>query len=314
MIEAEYQSARAAVLAGGDPPAELLEDCRRSVSLLIRTAGLPAHYSPVGVWSDEAVDEAFADWVARRLVERGQLLAMLQRAPALTVFRRMCETSVRQHLIDGLKRSQSANVYDRVANLLVDGEQFSYAGSGSGRLWHVAGGPRDPFEGDDRQLLAVAWSLGEFEVIRYNIAARKLSPLLEADELRRFVSGLLHAGTMTTARIMLAIRLRFAIEDPAPDEELDTAAQTASEGSPEEQAIIGELVTATLAELTSRQAQVLIGIHNKIPGRELALQLGCSTGTISFERGRIAAILARLGSDAPRVLNRVLDALFIETG
>ena len=314
MTEAEYRSARARVLAGGDPPRELIEDCRRSVRLLVRTAGLPAHYSPLGVWSDEAVDEVFADWVARRLVERGQLLAMLQRAPALSVFRRMSETSVRQHLIDGLKRSQSANVYDRVARLLADDEKFSAAGSGTGRLWRVAGGPADPFGGDDRQLLAVAWSLGEFEVIRYNIAARKLSPLLEADELERFVGGLLQAGTMTTATIMHAIRLRFAVEDPVADEELDSAARATSEGDPEEEAIIGELVIATLAELTSRQAQVLIGINNEVPGREMAMQLGCSTGTISFERSQIAAILARLGTDAPKVLNRLLDALFIENG
>lgn len=314
MTEAEYRNARAHVLAGGDPPRELIEDCRRSVRLLIRTAGLPAHYSPVGVWSDEAVDEVFADWVARRLVERGQLLAMLQRAPALSVFRRMSETSVRQHLIDGLKRSQAANLYDRVARLLADDKRFSASGSGGGRLWRVAGGPADPFGGDDRELLAVAWSLGEFEVIRYDIAARKLSPLLEADELERFVAGLLTAGTMTTATIMHAIRLRFAIEDPVADEELDSAGRTASGADPQEEVIIGELVTATLAELTSRQAQVLIGIHNEVPGRELAVQLGCSTGTISFERGRIAAVLARLGTDAPKVLNRLLDALFIENG
>jgi FixJ family two-component response regulator len=125
---------------------------------------------------------------------------------------------------------------------------------------------------------------------------------------------LLQAGTMTTATIMHAIRLRFAIEDPVADEELDSAALARSAGQPEEEAIIGELVIATLAELTSRQAQVLIGIYNEVPGRELAMQLGCSTGTISFERSRIAAILARLGTDAPKVLNRLLDALFIDNG
>lgn len=102
MREAEYAAARAAVLAGDDPLPALLEDCRRSVRLLIHSAGLPAHYSPDGVWSPEAIEEVYADWVAVRLVGRGQLRAMLQRAPVLRVFRRMAETSVRQHLIDGL--------------------------------------------------------------------------------------------------------------------------------------------------------------------------------------------------------------------
>ena len=140
MNEAEYVSARATVIAGGDPPAPLLGECRRTVGLLIRTAGLPAHYSPVGVWSGEAVEEVFADWAASRLVGRGQLLAMLQRAPALRVFRRMAETSVRQHLIDSLRRSQSANLYDRVSRLLAGSERFTSAGSGSARRWWLVGG------------------------------------------------------------------------------------------------------------------------------------------------------------------------------
>jgi len=312
VTDAEYASARAAVLAGGDPPAELMADCLRTVRLLVRTAGLPPHYSPVGVWSDEAMDEVCADWVAVRLVDRGQLLAMLQRAPALRVFRRMAETSVRQHLVDGLTRSQSANLYDRVARLLDETERFAGSGSGSGRLWRLADGPDTPFDGDDRQLLGVAWAMGEFHVIRYDAEARKLSPLLEAEELERFVGGLLEAGTMTTGTIMRALRLRFAIEDPAPAGELDAAADASTRPDPEAEVVIAELVTATLAELTTRQAKVLIGIDNGVPGRELAVQLGCSTGTISHERGRIAAILARLGTDAPEVLKRVLDALFTE--
>ena len=72
MREAEYAAARAAVLAGEDPPPALLEDCRRSVRLLIHSAGLPAHYSPDGVWSPEAIEEVYADWVAVRLLGRGQ--------------------------------------------------------------------------------------------------------------------------------------------------------------------------------------------------------------------------------------------------
>jgi hypothetical protein len=312
VTEAEYASARVAVLAGSDPPAELLDDCRRTVRLLVRTAGLPAHYSPVGVWSDEAVDEVFADWVAARLVGRGQLLAMLQRAPALRVFRRMAETSVRQHLVDSLQRSQSANLYERVARLLGDPEQFDGTGSGAGRLWRRADGPQGPFEGDDRRLLEVAWSLGDFHVIRYNPDARKLSPVLGADELERFVGGLLQAGAMSAGTIMRALRLRFALEDPGPAGELDATTHVPAGGDPQAEVLVADLVTATLAELTTRQAQVLMGIANDMSGRELAVQLGCSTGTISHERAQIAAILARLGTDAPNVLKQVLDALFIE--
>jgi len=312
VTDTEYAAARAAVLAGGDPSAELMADCRRTVALLVRTAGLPAHYSPVGVWSDEAVDEVFADWVATRLVGRGQLLAMLQRAPLLRVFRGMAETSVRQHLVDGLQRSQSANLYERVARLLADDERFAGTGSGTGRLWRRGDGSQEPFNGDDRRLLAVAWSLGDFHVIRYDADARKLSPLLAADELERFVGGLLQAGAMTTGTIMRALRARFAVEDPAPAGELDADVQAGTGADPQAEVLIDDLVTATLAELTERQACVLVGIETGIPGRDLAVQLGCSTGTISHERSQIGAILVRLGTDAPEVLKRVLDALFTE--
>jgi len=46
MTDTEYASARAAVLAGSEPSAELMADCLRTVRLLVRTAGLPSHYSP----------------------------------------------------------------------------------------------------------------------------------------------------------------------------------------------------------------------------------------------------------------------------
>jgi hypothetical protein len=280
--------------------------------LLIRTAGLPAHYSPVGVWSDEAVEEVFADWVATRLVGRGQLLAMLQRAPALRVFRRMAETSVRQHLVDSLERSQSANLYERVARLLDDDERFMGVGSGSGRLWSLVGGIEEPFIGDDRLLLGVAWSLGEFSVIRYDLDARKLSPLLDAKGLERFMGGLLAAGAMTAGMIIRALQLRFVIEDPLPSVEFDVDAHVQAGGDPQQEIVLAELVIATLAELTERQAKVLIGLEQDVPGRELASQIGCSTGTISHEQRQIEGILARLGADAPNVLKEVLDALLIE--
>jgi hypothetical protein len=311
MNQAEFLAARSAVLAGEDPPRALLGECRRSVGLLVRTAGLPAHYSPDGVWSEGAIEEAYADWVAVRLVGRGQLRGILQRAPVLAVFRRMVETSVRQHLIDRLKPSQAANLYERVTRLL-GGAQFAATGAGGGRLWRLIDGPDGRFDGDDRQLLAVAWSLGEFKVLRYDLDARKLSPLLDADELERFVTGMLGAGAMTTATIVRALRLRFGLDEDERPGELADSAQIAGGLDPQKAPVISELAIAMLAELTERQLQVLIGIAHQVSGRELATQLGCSTGTISHERSRIADILARFGSEAPDVLKHVLDSPFLE--
>jgi DNA-binding CsgD family transcriptional regulator len=312
MTPEEYTRARAEVLAGADPSPELLADCLQTARLMIRTSGLPAHYSPLGVWSEEAIEEAFADFTAERLLGRGQLLAMLQRAPVRPVFRRMLETALRQDLIDRLERSQSANLYVRINQLLADAERYTSSGSGPGQLWQLRDGTAVPFTGDDRGLAALAWSLGEFTIIRYKRDARKLSPLLDSDELARFLDGLLAANAMDIATICRAPKLRFALDDPAQAEPLPPDIAADAIGADPQQALMQrETATAALAELTERQLQVLLGAERGESTRELAVRLHCSTGTISHERGRIAEVLARLGGDAPGVLKEILDALLI---
>lgn len=311
MNDSEFTQARSSVLGRAEPPAGLLEECRRIVGLMIRTSGLPAHYSPYGVWSEEAIDEVFAGWTERRLVGRGQLLAMMQRAPVLPVFRRMAETSVRQYLIDSRVRTQAANLHDRVRELLAEDEGFAEDGIGAGAIWHLQGGNEGQFTGEDRDLAAIAWSLGDFKVIRYDLEAKKLSPLLEREELSRFVKGMLAAGGMTVATLMRALNLRFAIDESLPDAELDPTASAEEEG-PEAEALFNELATSTLAELSNRQAQVLIGLERGETTEEIANRLGCSTGTVSNERRALEGILIRLGADAGPVLKLVLNALFSE--
>ena len=312
MTAEQYAKARAAVLAGEDPSPELMAECRRSAKLLIRTRGLPAHYSLVGIWSEEAIEEAFADWTAVRLVERGQLKAMLQKSPVLNVFRKECETSVRQHLIDRLKRSQSANLYQRVRRLLQQDENFIPTGSGTGTLWRLSDGPREPANQEEHALLGVAWALGDFEVIRYDPEAKKLSPLLAAGELERFSRGMLAAGAMTAGTIVRAIELRFAIDTQHAPAPLDDHAAKHGGTDPQLTVLRDDLAAATLAELTERQRKVLLAKSAEVPVRDLATELGCSTGTISHELRQIEAILARLGADAPDVLNKVLDELLKE--
>jgi DNA-binding CsgD family transcriptional regulator len=312
MTPEQYTRERAEVLRGAEPSTKLFADCLRTVRLMIRTAGLPSIYSPLGVWSEEAVEETFADFTAERLLGRGQLLAMLQRAPVQPVFRRMLETALRQHLIDRLQRSQSANLYVRVNQLLGDGGRYDSNGSGPGRLWQLSGGTATPFTGADRALDALAWSLGEFKIIRYKPDAKKLSPLLDTDELTRFLNGLLAANAMDIATICRALKLRFVLDDPTETEPLEPEIHADGIGADPLQTILQrEIATAALAELTERQLQVLIGAERRKSTRELALRLDCSTGTVSHERGQIAAVLARLGGDEPAVLKEILDALLI---
>jgi DNA-binding CsgD family transcriptional regulator len=312
MTPEEYICARAEVLGGAQPSKALLDECLLATRLMIKTSGLPAHYSPLGVWSAEAIEEAFADFTADRLLGRGQLLAMLQRSPVRAVFRRMVETSLRQDLIDRLERSQSANLYARVTQLLGNEERYSSSGSGSGRLWQLREGSGTPFAGDDRALVALAWSLGEFAVIRYKPDAKKLSPLLDSDELTRFLEGLLSANAMDIATVCRALKLRFSLDDPVRAEPLAEDITADAIGADPQQILIQrETATAVLAELTERQLQILLGDDHGESTRELALRLECSTGTISHERGRIAEVLARLGAREPGVLKEILDPLLI---
>jgi hypothetical protein len=312
MTPEEYMRARAEVLAGAEPPQALVDECLRAARLMIKTSGLPAHYSPLGVWSEEAIEEAFANFTADRLLGRGQLLAMLQRAPALAVFKRMVETSLRQDLIDRLERSQSANLYARVNQLLAEGERYSSTGSGPGRLWQPRGLKVAPFAGDDRALAALAWSLGEFAVIRFKPDAKKLSPLLDSDELTRFLDGLLSAHAMDIATVCRALKLRFSLDDPVQAEPLaEDITADAIGADPQQLVIQREMATAVLAELTERQVQILLGDDQGERTREIALRLECSTGTISHERGRIAEVLARQGAREPGVLKEIVDPLLI---
>jgi Bacterial regulatory proteins, luxR family len=313
VTEREFTQARSAILTREEPPPALFEECRRIVALMVRTSGLPVHYSPYGVWSQEAIEEVLAGWAERRLIGRGQLLALMQRAPVLPVFRRMAETSVRQYLIDSRKRSQAANLHDRVKELLLEDQRFTDEGGGSGALWRFEGGADEPFTGADRDLAAVAWSLGDFKVIRYDPEAKKLSPLLEHDELLRFIEGMLAAGAMSVSALMQALHLRFAIDDSLPNAELNPGIAAEDEG-PEAEALFGQLATSTLSELSNRQAQVLIGMEHGETTEQIADRLGCSTGTVSTDRRALEAILARLGADAGPVLKLVLDALFLEDG
>ncbi len=312
MTPEQYTRERAEVLKGADPSAELLADCLRTARLMIKTSGLPAHYSPLGVWSEEAVEEAFADFTMERLIGRGQLLAMLQPAPVQPVFRRMLETALRQHLIDRLQRSQSANLYARVNQLLADSGSYSSDGAGTGRIWRPSGGTAAPFRGDDRSLASLAWSLGEFKIIRYKPDAKKLSPLLDSDELTRFLDGLLAKNAMDAATICRALKLRFMLDDPAEAEPLNPDIPATGLGTdPQLTVLYREIATAALAELSERQLQVLIGGERGESTRQTALRLHCSTGTVSHERGQIGAVLARLGGDGPAVLKEILDALLI---
>lgn len=311
-----YTEARATFLATGEIDPELLVLLRRTVTRLVRFGGLPPIYSPHGHWNDEAEREVLGDWLSDRLLGSGQLAALLQQAATPASFTRLGELYLRRHLINRLARSQAGNLHGRVRGLL---EAAPFEPAAVGNYWQLQGENATPFEGDDRELSRAAWRLGHFEIIRYREDAKKLSPLLEHDDLMRFVAGMIReVGALTVAQIMRALVLRFDLEQAgtAPLEEHEEILPAPIDLVEDVSAL--EAARAVLAELTPRQIAILRCQLDEVPVRETAEKVGVSVGTVAAEHKVNAEVLGRISDDQGatrgRLLNTLRDLLFIEEG
>lgn len=316
MTDERYEAIRQAFLARGEFDPELLRLLRRAVSRLVRFGGLPPIYSPTGHWDDEAERDVLGDWVAARLLGTGQLAALLQQAATSGSFLRLGELYLRRHLINRLARSQARNLHGRVRDLLADDGTFEPAVADG--HWQLTGRPAEPWQGTDKDLLGAAWRLGHFEVVRFREDARKLSPVLEGDDLRRFVAGLLQqtGSALTLGQVLRALVLRFDLE-PASSEPLEDH----EEVLPAQVDIVddvsaGRAARAVVAELTERQVAILRCQLRDLNVRETAAEVGVATGTVSAEQKVNAEILSRLsdeeGASRGALLNALRDLLFIE--
>jgi hypothetical protein len=314
-----YRRARRECLATGDVDPTLLKLLVRAVAALVHARGLPPMYSPVGHWSRDAKQEVLADWLEARLLARGELRAILAEADTPERFVAIGERSLRNHLINRLPRTQARNLYGNVRKLLEGGDYD---------LLHAAKRPQDaawgpkrsglsPWAGSDDELAAHAWSLGDFETVVYRDDAKKLSPLLEAPELRRFVDGLQAATgcALTPSDVMRALKARFPLDDVEVSSLDDRPLEPASATSVVEEVAAADLARAVIAELESpRQAEVLRGQLGHQTVRESAAELSVSAGTVSAERAKITAVLRRVadpdGDSRTLLLNALRDLLF----
>jgi hypothetical protein len=291
---------------------------------LVRWGGLPSSYAPYGVWNADAEEDVFQSWMTDSLIGRGNLQALLDISDDAGSFRRLAERSLRQYLLDARTRSQSQNLYQRAAEILESDAEFHRFREATKRQdvgWGLAAWQQSPpasrcaeFARDERQLLAHAWSLGDFEIIRYKADARKLSPLLSTSELKRFIGGLFEASNalLTLSRIMRALELRFDLAE-VNEVPLDLVAEPAFEDQQASELILEETGYAILAEMTSRQADVLLGTVEENTIDELSERLECSVGTIVNEQRRIGAIIDRHSSDASEralLMNKIADLLY----
>ena len=320
--DSEFRDSRRTFLSEGRVTNELLSELRGVVNRLVLFGNLPPMYSPTGKWDEDAQEEVFADWIEARLVGTGQLAAMMHQTGSVNSFARLAELYLRRHLINRLDRNHATNLFGRLRTLLAEATDTFKVLVPSSReqdvVWtlnseHAASGPYE--NGDDR-LLSLAWGLGDFETVRFREDARKLSHVLERDELIRFVSGLMESaqGGLTLAQIVSVIVRRFDLE-PAQIEGLgDDAHEVAAVSDVVEDVAAGQFAAAALAELTARQVEILRAQLGDQSVRAIAEELRISVGTVAAEQKRIAAVLSRL-SDPDResrtlLLNALRDLLF----
>jgi DNA-binding CsgD family transcriptional regulator len=294
---------------------DLVDELKGVVTRLVRLRLFPASYAPYGRWDDEAVEEVFGDWYEVRLLRRGHLQLLLDRARTVGGFRRLAEHSLRQHLLNQRARSQAQNLYWRVVELL-DGDEFELARGArraQDRWWRLKGTDVGEWGADDRMLVAHAWALGDFTIIRYRADARKLSPLLDADELKRFVVGLLDRtqAALTPTLIMHALEQRFDLGTVSEEELTDVGTLTRDVSDVAAEVALAETARSVLAELTPRQIEVLRRSASETVD-QMARALGCSVGTIHNEQRRIGVVISRMSEEDEReaLLKIVSDLLY----
>lgn len=318
MTNDEYRDIRRRYRESAELDPRLASELRQIASRLVRFGGLPSAYAPYRVWNREAEEEVFQGWYAGRLVNAGQLQALLDRAATIGAFRRLGERSLRQHVLNQRERSQVQNLYARTAELLAEDDDFAAfveAARPQDVWWGLAiwtGRPQ--FNASEDGLYAAAWSLGEFEIIRYRADAKKLAPVLAAAELKRFVVGLFEAVTalLTLSLLARTFEQRFdlgAVQLDSLDADEAPEVAAAEEADPLE---LEQTSLAIVAELNQRQAEVLIGTAAGVTQDAMAERLGCAVGTIINEQRRIGSIIDRhTESDDLRgiLLRKVLDLL-----
>ena len=318
MTEARLAELRRLVRAG-ELPADLVDELRAVVRGLVRLRLLPPSFAPYGQWDDEAADELFQRWYTERLLGRGHLQLLLDRARTPIGLRRLAERSLRHHLISTKDRSQATNLYRRLVGLLEESTRFrllSPAQRPQDRWYADADAPADvpTWAGDDRLLIAHAWALGDFVVIRYKAAANKLSPVLDLGELERFAHGLLARvrAALTPGLMMRALAARFdlgEVELVAHEEDSPSGPSTPA---PQEGVLLRDLARAISVELSGRQREILRRSESDSVA-EMATAVGISVGTVVNEQRRIGKLVARLTeneSERDLVLNMIVDLAY----
>ena len=319
MIDQDYARLRKRLLRDGDIADELYSELRDIVAGVVRRRELPPVFAPYGEWNEEAIDEVFQAWMTRRLLGLGHLKPLIARAGDVRVFRARAARSLRQFLLNERDRTQAANLFARMRTLLNEDGDFSCfidAKRSQDRWWGLTTwDDPEPFSASERTLHAAAWAAGDLVVIRYRADAKKLSPVLDLPELKRFAVVVFETLTtlLTVPLLIDALRARLDLDEGDVLPLGDSDAATTSPTAMPDQLGLRELAELARSELTERQALVLRATAGERPLADIGRELHCSAATVLNEQRRVAALLTRLtADDAERaeLLNLVVDLLY----
>jgi len=315
-----YVAMRARFRATGEIDGQLYDVLIRIGRGLAYGGRLAPVLSPSGTWDADAVADAVHGWIERRLMRTGALLAAFDHAGAERPFLRSLERSFRHCLESERERGEIDNLVSRAHVLLRDDARFRDLvpqAQVSNTWWGLSEWlDPSPWQGSEERLLALAWSLGSFELFRYRHSVARASPVLATGELGRLLQGLFRrADALLTLRLIAGVlALRFDLAPPhlVSQDEAEAEAESVAGPLDLDESELEDAALAAIAELTSRQAEVL---YRKASGEtleQIATALRISRGTVDNELRRAGAIALRHAGeagDAVRVLERMIDAL-----
>ena len=262
----------------------------------IATRYNPRIYSPTGSWDEEGLVDLVNDFIVHRGIEKGAILAALQRADNTSGFVYYLESAFRNFAISQRVRTIADNLYRRLIDALADDPQLApLAGMGTRAAYGLATWQNDPpacLEEGDMQVAMRSFPK-DVQTLSYESDQRQ-SPLLAVDELRRIAHAVIGGiGKLVTARqLMLLIKMRYSIDGSLDHASLETIGDPGSmELHPLQDLIARELAERLFRELTERQRAVLKSLMSDDPPpsvREIAGRLGLSKSVVQRERDAIA--------------------------
>lgn len=307
----QFAGAREAAREGNVTP-ELYAFLTRLVAVAQRTRTLAPSPVPGGRWDDpDAVAETVQAWLAEALLVGG-LLHAFDVCLTPRALSRYLERALRNWLISRSRRSAGPRLLERAVELLDADEAFvalQQARAVAERWWGLAAWSNpELFTSGDEDVVAAAWALGDFALLRYPSSERS-DPVLSGEDLRRFLHDLLARieKGLSGAHFDAAFRARFSYAYALAPVALEEAPELTDGSEVEATVAVQESARIALADLTERQLQVLLE-RPQSTLEDLAARLGVSRGTVDNEWRR-AVLKVREASPTDALFDAVLENL-----